>query len=315
MQRFKRILFVADGAPGEEAALRRAIGLARDNGATLTVTEVVAAPPPRLPLFSGEFTPKKLRSLLSEEGRASLERLTAALSGEEVKIKTRVLMGASFVAVVREVLNGKHDLVIKAAEEEQSASALLFGSTDLHLLRKCPCPVWILKSTRAKRYSRILAAVDPGTDDKRARGLDRRILDLAVSLALLEDSELDIVHVWSLYAERALRSRNVLPQTEIDRLEAQTRDYHRDRLDALLAHYSLDEIKSQVHLIKGEPGAVIPHLAQERRIELIVMGTVARTGIPGVFIGNTAERVLSSVDCSVLAVKPKGFATPIEPAD
>lgn len=61
-----------------------------------------------------------------------------------------------------------------------------------------------------------------------------------------------------------------------------------------------------------EPGEVIPALARKKRVELIVMGTVARTGIPGFFIGNAAEKTLAEVDCSVLAVKPKAFSTPIE---
>jgi nucleotide-binding universal stress UspA family protein len=37
------------------------------------------------------------------------------------------------------------------------------------------------------------------------------------------------------------------------------------------------------------------------------MGTISRTGFPGVTIGNTAETILQSVTCSVLAVKPDGF--------
>ena len=41
------------------------------------------------------------------------------------------------------------------------------------------------------------------------------------------------------------------------------------------------------------------------------MGTVCRTGVAGFFIGNTAEKVLSEVNCSVLTIKPEGFATPV----
>lgn len=315
MRRFKRILFLADGAPGEKAALKRAVGLARDNGATLTVTEVSPEPPPVLPAFRGELTRKELGSVLSEEGRRHLQRLITSLSAEDVKVKTKLLVGTPFVEVVREVIKGKHDLVITAAEEEKSATAMLFGSTDLHLMRKCPCPVWIMKSSRRQRYARILAAVDTSAEDKVEEGLNRLILDLAVSLAQLEESELDIVHAWSLYAERALRSRHILPQPEINRMVEQTREQHQRRLEALLGHYPHAELKTHVHLVKGEPGEVIPQVAEERRAELIVMGTVARTGIPGFFIGNTAERVLSSVDCSVLAVKPKGFVAPVALGD
>jgi len=52
-------------------------------------------------------------------------------------------------------------------------------------------------------------------------------------------------------------------------------------------------------------------LAAEHGIDLIVMGTVCRTGVAGFFIGNTAENVLQQVDCSVLTVKPEGFVSPV----
>lgn len=47
-------------------------------------------------------------------------------------------------------------------------------------------------------------------------------------------------------------------------------------------------------------------------VELVVMGTVARTGLPGFIIGDTAEKALTTVDCSVLAVKPDSFVSPVE---
>ena len=57
---------------------------------------------------------------------------------------------------------------------------------------------------------------------------------------------------------------------------------------------------------------LIPTLTKDMRIELILMGTVSRTGIAGFFIGNTAERVLQQEDCSVLTVKPAGFVTTVK---
>jgi hypothetical protein len=41
------------------------------------------------------------------------------------------------------------------------------------------------------------------------------------------------------------------------------------------------------------------------------MGTIARTGIPGVFVGNTAEKLLPHLPCSVLAIKPASFKSPV----
>ena len=44
---------------------------------------------------------------------------------------------------------------------------------------------------------------------------------------------------------------------------------------------------------------------------VIVMGTVCRTGVAGLLIGNTAEVVLQQAECAVLAVKPDGFLSPV----
>ena len=51
--------------------------------------------------------------------------------------------------------------------------------------------------------------------------------------------------------------------------------------------------------------------ARKSKVELIVMGTIARTGVPGFFVGNTAELILNRVNSSVLALKPEGFITPV----
>lgn len=49
--------------------------------------------------------------------------------------------------------------------------------------------------------------------------------------------------------------------------------------------------------------------------DILVMGTIARTGIPGFMIGNTAEDILNSVDCSVLTVKPPNYVSPLNLSD
>ena len=65
------------------------------------------------------------------------------------------------------------------------------------------------------------------------------------------------------------------------------------------------------HFRKQFAAAMIPELAEALSADLIVLGTVGRTGVPGFFIGNTAEKTLAAVDCSVLAVKPGSFRTPV----
>ncbi|MEQ1895543.1 MAG: universal stress protein [Planctomycetota bacterium] len=44
---------------------------------------------------------------------------------------------------------------------------------------------------------------------------------------------------------------------------------------------------------------------------LLVMGSVSRGGITGLLLGNTAERLLDRVSCSLLTIKPRDFVSPV----
>ena len=142
--------------------------------------------------------------------------------------------------------------------------------------------------------------------------LNAKIMDLATSLAKLEQSELFVVHAWSLYGETILRGGvGRMDQNEIDRLVREVEAAHKEKLNDLLEGYDLQGMNHRVRIIKGEAGRVIPELAERKRADLIVMGTLSRSGVRGFLIGNTAEKILQKVDSSVLAVKPDGFVTPV----
>jgi len=304
MQRFERILFVNDTGVNAEPAFRRAVRLAAANGAQLTVIDI------------GQEFPRTMDNLQKVFNKVNEERLQALSNIAEadgIELRTRMVTGIPFIEVIQEVSQSGHDLVIKSAEGRGGLSSMLFGSTDLNLLRKCPCPVWIIKPSKRKHYARILASVDPDPSEPANAELNKQILELASSLAAREHSELHILHVWNLSYESSLRSgRFKIPRTEVDQMVKGTRNQHKQWLDELLAQHDFQELTVKVHLVKGDPGDVIPVTAQKKRVELIVMGTVARTGIPGFIIGNTAEKALNAVDCSVLAVKPGSFITPVK---
>jgi hypothetical protein len=101
-----------------------------------------------------------------------------------------------------------------------------------------------------------------------------------------------------------------IPESKLEDMRTTAKSRAQGHLDDLLRRDALQDLRHQIHLVQGEPRLLIPKLAAKERIDLIVMGTFCRTGIPGFLIGNTAEHILQNVDCSVLAVKPEGFVTP-----
>ena len=135
-----------------------------------------------------------------------------------------------------------------------------------------------------------------------------------------EFAELHVVHAWEAIGEGIMRHGIFmqLPENGVNAYVDQVRLHHTQLLDTLIKEVSAklgedtaDYIKPQLHMPKGPARKVIPELARELQVDCIVMGTVARTGVPGLFMGNTAETILDQLECSVLAIKPPGFVTPV----
>jgi len=311
MKRFKNILYFADGAPQRCSALDRAMSLARSNHARLTVIDVL--PEADSTEEIEERLGTELNELLRQRRQEMLEDLLAPLQEKDALIYTRVATGSPFVEVIRAVLRNGYDLVIKAARPPEGFSERVFGSTDMHLLRKCPCPVWIDRPDAALPYRTVLAAVDPLSDE--GPGTARLVMDLASSLAERESARLDVVHAWRLQGESLLRGgRARVSATELDLLLEKKRERHQESLEALLAPYGLTTTDACFHLVKGEPEPSIRAVSEKVQADLVVMGTLGRAGIPGFLIGNTAEEVLQTTRASVLAVKPDGFTSPVGPS-
>ena len=317
MKRFKNILALYDHKVGDEAALQRAVSLAKMNGAQLTVCQAIEKLPKETvamfrPLLANEV---ELQTQYIAERKAHLERLVATIRYDGVAVDVSVLTGKPFLQVIRAVLRGQHDLVVMTADVFRGLRDMTFGSTSMHLMRKCPCPVWVMQPGAGVSLQRIVAAVDPDTAAESPDSLSLKILQLASSLARLEQCDLDIVHVWDFLGADLDSSLGELSERTQTPLCEKNRSAHQLRMNSLLANVDMSDVKFSVHLPKGDPAHTIPEFVQEHQVDHLVMGTVGRTGIAGFFIGDTAENVLRQVDCSVLAIKPDGFVTPVTLGD
>ena len=325
MWRFKNILCVIERGDASQPALERAVALAENNQAALTVVGVV----PRVSLGTGmpDGGPvsRDLQAAMVSEHEARIVSLVEPYL-QRLDIQHKVLLGTSFLEVIREVLRYGHDLVIKCPESPDWLERFLAGD-DMHLLRKCPCPVWLTKPHTSRPYKCILAAVDvgdsyPPPELATRNALNLQILEMAASLAVAEFAELHIVHAWESAGELIsgfVFSSDISSEMLGANIE-QERRQQQQLLDELLckvgatregAQEALDYLKPRTHLLKGSARREIPALAKRLQVDCIVMGTVARTGIRGFIMGNTAETILEQIDCSVLALKPPGFVTPV----
>ena len=316
MNRFQNILLVCDEEGVHDTVIDRAVWLAKKNRARVTVVDILDAAPGDIARMFAALPGSRGRDFEFEVlgiRHARLSGIANAVKAQGIATTECVLQGVPFVEIIRKVLRDGHDLVMKGAAGAGGAGLPFFASTDLHLLRKCPCPVWVMKTGDRPQFTRILAAVDPDPVSDQTQTLNTLIMDLATSLSSLDGSELHVVTVWKLEEEDTLRHSGFshISETELDLLLEQRRVLSEVRLNDLLRGYSMNGSSRHVHLMKGSATEVIPDFADKQRIDLIVMGTVGRTGIRGLIIGNTAEAILGQVGCSVLAVKPPGFETPV----
>jgi len=310
MKLFKNILYVTEATADQASSVARAVSLAENNQADLTVISV-------MPPVADDYRADAITYHMQE-----LESLIEPYRNR-ANIQLDVLTGTVFLEVIRAVLRNSHDLVIKAVENPDFLKRL-FGSDDMHLLRKCPCPVWLMKPPEKPKYSCILAAVDfdPFKSVAVEQALNQQILELASSLALSDFAALHLVHAWEAIAEGTMRAR-VAPTVEgIAAYVEKEQALHKqglytlgEKLRELIGDDAYNYLSPRFHLPKGPAKKMIPALTAELQADLVVMGTVARTGISGFIIGNTAEAILDQLACSVLAIKPPGFATPVKLAD
>ena len=322
MHRFRNILFVAIPEADDAGALERALRLAESHGAHLTVVDVRPAEVPAVTSLPRGLTPELLQETVAEASGEALQQYEEVIA-DRVPCTVRTLIGIGFVEVIRTVLKDGHDLVVKVAQAHGRGSRATLGSFDLHLLRKCPVPVWIDRPDGSRGYRRVLAAVDLDPDavvDPRADSLNRRILEAGAAQALADGAEFHVLHAWHAPYEGLLRTRGVFrsdadEEAYIDS-ERQWRQGAAEQLLGALQHWlaadDWERLKPRMHLRHGAPGEVIPAAVEELRADLLTMGTVGRVGLAGLIIGNTAETILEQIGCSVLAVKPPGFRTPVK---
>jgi nucleotide-binding universal stress UspA family protein len=295
---FKSILVDIDATAPAHPALARAIRLARASGATLTIVDVVTVPP-----YARRYLPVGVEEEMLDARRQQLMGIARGVT--DVATDAKLLTGRPGTALIQEVLRSRHDLLMRShARDTAEAGPKPFGAVDMELLRKCPCPVLLVRHGALDQHPRIAGAVNASTEEPTERVLNIKIAELTLLMARLEEGVPLLLQAWAPFAARKVQSHS-----SEEAFTAFVEDVRsRTANDLRQLAESVGERMAGVQTVhrQGEPEDVITEYSVAAGIDLVVMGTVARSGIAGLLIGNTAERVLRKLPCSVLAVKPEG---------
>ncbi len=313
MDMYQNILVVIDPTTEEQKALKRAVELA---------SKIVASNPNskvNLTAFFSIFDfSYEMTTILSGDERDSMRRmvinekqqwLDEVISAEtpQINIASKVVWhNRPFEAIIGQVIEHKFDLVIKGTHQHDKLKSVVFTPTDWHILRKCPCPVLLVKEHEWPKQGKILAALNVGSDEEEHLSLNNTITTQAKNIAQLIDAN---VHLVNSYPGTPVNIAIEIPEFDASEYNNTMQKHHKE---AMAQHAdSFDVPVENTYVEEGLPESVIEEVALKIDAELVILGTVGRTGISAALIGNTAEHVIDQLNCDVLALKPDGYVSPL----
>lgn len=306
MDRITDILVIVNPSVRDQPAIPKAATLARWLGAgmELLICHTKMSPETHteggLPALSNAFPGDNWASLL--------EQMAEPLRDDGIDVTTHVIGGESLhEAIGSWMCNSPADLVVKDTHHHSFAKRTFTTNTDWHLIRACPVPLLLTKPKTWGTPPVLMAAVDPGHLNDPSAVLDHRILDITVSMAKRFDAQVHAVHAYfpSTIATAAAAGMPCMVGGSAERLAAEN-ELRRSQIKRLTDEYEVAD--ANLHVDAGMATEYLPRMAAEWHADIVVMGAIARSGLKRVLIGSTADRVLETLPCDVLTVKPPDFA-------
>ncbi|WP_462171727.1 universal stress protein UspE [Pseudoalteromonas xiamenensis] len=305
MESIKNILAVIDPTKDHQHSLDRAVALAQKTGAEITAFLSIYD-------FSYEMT-----TMLSREEREAMRDavindrnawIHELLSEYDSPISSRVEWhNRPFESIINAVLEEGYDLVVKGTHQHDTFKSVIFTPTDWHLIRKCPAPVLLVKEKQWPENGHILAAVNAVSDDDLHIELNDRIIKDAQFISKLANAK---IHLVNAYPATPVNIAIEIPEFNPSQYTEAVKKHHENSTYELAEKYGLT--KEDCLVKEGLPEDVIPSVSKMHNTELVVIGSVGRTGLSAALIGNTAEHVIDNLDCDVLALKPDGYKSPLQ---
>ncbi|MCG9575291.1 universal stress protein [Vibrio tubiashii] len=225
-----------------------------------------------------------------------------------IRFTTKVRVGTPFIEIIQEADESNSSMIIINSYRESKQDACERGSNTLNLMRKSEVPIWSL--SRAPRATRnVVAAVDLTNNEY--QDFNAQLLAMAVDFCTQIGASLTLCHVWKFESEGFLKDWSGYSDIEIALLAQEMRKERQSRLSKLLEGQKECSVDIATKILEGETREVFPQYVADEDIDLVILGSMSRTGIAGFVLGNTAEAMVSQLDCSVVTLKPDTFASPV----
>ena len=139
-----------------------------------------------------------------------------------------------------------------------------------------------------------------------------RAYHYALSLAEHYRAKLVAQHIVEL--SRYPYAEYVATQGDYQEFSRVLREGGKERLQEFMKKHTHDEVQPELAVHEGVAADSILLFAQERKMDLIVMGTHGRRGFDRLVLGSVTDRVMRTAPCPVLAISklPRDSSAPVE---
>lgn len=293
---------IGEFGPETRAVIEESLLLAAHAGAHVTFCAVLDLSPQTASLIEKDH--QSLIRTVEDTAAEILDGVVAEAAARGVAADRVIRIGAPGEHLCRLAIEGKYDLIVVATRSRSHASRLFFGSTAQRVLRSAPCAVWVVKASEVREIREIALATDLSDAAQPA-------LLTAIAVARALDARLYLIHAVD-QKELSYLLMSGVSTAEIAAARQRMLDDAHAQFQARLAvtDYRTLPHGIRIEMLEGAPDEVIPKFVDENGIDILVLGTHGRTGLSRLVLGNTAERILPHVQCSVIAVKPADFVSP-----
>jgi universal stress protein E len=247
---------------------------------------------------------------LKREATALLQNLASEYVSHpdgSVRVSCHVRTGRPWLELLRTASSLDRPMLVCGTKESASISKKLFGSTGTNLIRYASGPVWLVKPELDEDAQLDILATTDLTE------VGQEVLMTAVSLGKSLPARLHVMHVAEGMVERYLRRTGISPE-QLEEMRRKSLEQAEHAVHDQLASTDFRTLVSGVKVLvrSGPTDACILDAIREFHINVVILASRARGGIPGILLGNTAEKLLPELSCSVIVIKPDDFKCPID---
>lgn len=297
------ILCPSDFSANAQRALELSVVLAKRLRGRISVLHAV--PRPSVPPVRGALALAATPRPAERPGLvADLEWFCEPARGAGVRVDTVLCTGEAPQQILEHARALAADLVVMGTRGARAARGWRMGSVTARVIGRAACPVLAVpepprSAPRIDQIRRILCPMDfsePG-----ALGLE-----YARTLARAFRARLLLLHVLEWFPDES-------PSVDSYCVGEYQLDLASEARLRMEDHARVHACEHEAYVATGLPHVKVLRLAQERNVDLIVLGVHGRREIDRLLPGSTVTHVLREARCPVLAVCPSVPETRVEP--